>query len=406
MTDSCTPCSASPHFPLVATISLSALAHNVAVVRQLLSPSCKILAVIKADAYGHGAQNIAEALVRQSIPYFGVATVYEGVALRQHGIRQPILIMGGLLPELIPDLLRFQLIPVIGNWETALALSHDLKQRAGTAYPVHLKIDTGMRRLGFSPDDVLALLDHPDLSRIFQFQGLMTHLADADNLDPTFTQQQLQSFENLIQRIRKRGVSIPLIHAANSTAIFRYPEAHLDLVRPGLALYGYHLAPLHDHQVSLKPIMTVSTRIVHLRTVSPGESLGYNGAFRTMRRSRIAVLPIGYYHGLARRLSNRGQVLVRGQRVPIVGKICMDMTMIDVTDVPSVTLGDPVVLIGQQSQGHITAMDIAEWQETVPYEVLCAIGSKASRVYESTPTLELHPREAHAPAMAIPLSSG
>lgn len=405
MTDSCPPASASHHCPLVATISIRALAHNIRVLRQLLLPSCKILAVIKADAYGHGAPSIAKALAQQSIPYFGVATVYEGAILRQHGVRQPILVLGGLLPESIVDLLHFQLTPVIGNWETAFALADALKKYALAPYPVHLKIDTGMRRLGFAPDEILALLEHPDLSPLYHVEGLMTHLADADNLDPTFTQHQLRCFEDLVHRIRKRGVSIPLLHAANSAAIFQHPDAHFDLVRPGLALYGYHLNPLHVPSISLKPVMEVSTKIVHLRTVLPGEPIGYNGAFRTTRRSRIAVLPIGYYHGLARRLSNRGQVLVQGQRVPIVGKICMDMTMIDVTDVPNVTLGDSVVIIGHQGQEHISAAEIAEWQETIPYEVLCAMGCKASRIYEPDSVRDEDPLQAHSPTMAVPFSS-
>jgi len=211
----------------------------------------------------------------------------------------------------------------------------------------------------------------------------MTHLADADNPDPTCTLQQLSQFQSIAQQLRFKGITVPCLHVANTAGIVLHPQSHLDMVRPGLLLYGYlpphHLLPV---PLALKPVFSLSTQIVQTRPVAAGESLSYSGAFRTTRPSRIGILPIGYAHGYNRLLSNEGEVLVTNTRVPIVGKICMDMTLIDITDVPEARVGSDVVLLGSQGTETISAIDIANWQESIPYEVLCNIGPKVNRVYE------------------------
>lgn len=390
--------SSACHFPLTISVSLPAIAHNLATLYRLLSPGCQILAVVKADAYGHGALAVAHALARLGVSYFGVATVQEGVRLRQQGIRKPIIVMGGLLPDAISDLVSYRLLPVIANQDIAFHLSSYLLKQEQGPYPVHVKIDTGMGRLGFSPDEALQWLTRHAASSTLAIQGLMTHFADADSPDPTYTQYQFQRFQGFLTQLHKAGIRIPIIHSANSAAMIQYPWTHLDLVRPGIALYGYNPVS-HRSSVSLKPAMTVSTSIVHLRIIPPGEPLGYNGGFRTTRSTRIAVLPVGYSHGLSRRLSNRGQVLIQSRRVPIVGKICMDMMMVDVSALPEVRVGEPVVILGQQGNEAITAHELAEWQDTIPYEVVCALGRTGARIYDPLldESMDCGTAEEHAP---------
>ena len=368
--------------PLLAKINLSALAHNVAEIRRCIPPSCDILAVVKADAYGHGAATISHALVDLGIRRFGVATVQEGCTLRSHGITQPILVMGGLLPTQLPELIHHHLTPVISNEEIAHQLGELLDSHL-SPYSVHMKIDTGMRRLGFSIDSVMPQLSsEPFLSKL-HLEGVMTHLADADNAVPDFTQKQLDHFTLIVKQLRHSGYSQFLSHAANSAGIMQHPSSHFDMVRPGLMLYGYPSASEQTSKIALHPVMTIATKIVQIRKVGAGEVVGYNGSYRTTRASKIAVLPIGYAHGYSRSLSNRGIVLIQGQEAPIVGKVCMDMTLVDVTEIPHVRLGEEVIILGRQGQKTISAEDIAEWLGTISYEVLCHLGIRAHHLYES-----------------------
>ena len=239
-----------------------------------------------------------------------------------------------------------------------------------------------MGRLGLSPEELLALLENPLLQSPLQVDGLMTHLADADGKDSTFTEQQLGAFRAVQEHIRQRGVTIPLVHTANSAAIVRFPGAHFSLVRPGIMLYGYHTLPATVPAPDLRPVLSLRSTIVQLRTIPRGGTVSYNGTFVASRPTRIAVLPIGYADGYSRRLSHRGSVLIQGHRVPIVGLVCMDMIMVDVTDLPPVQVGEAVTLIGQQGGESIWADEVAGWIDTIPYEVLCGIGSRVPRLYE------------------------
>ena len=369
--------------PTFAAVDLTALTHNLLQFRRLLSPGCGVMAVVKANAYGHGAVEIAKTLLRHGVSRVAVVSVEEGIALRQAGIAAPIVVLGPLFREQIGDLFAHQLTPVVSDISVLPALGQAAASLP-TPYPTHLKIETGMGRLGLTQDELAEIIASNLFPRSLQLEGLMTHLADIDGPVTDSTEQQLARFNAAIQTVRAGGFRVPLIHAANSGGAVRFPQAQFSLVRPGIMLYGYHTLPDSLPVPDLKPVLSLRTCIAQLRTVQPGHRVSYNGTFTATRPSRIAVLPIGYADGLNRHLSNRGRVLVRGRRVPIAGLVCMDMVMVDVTDVPGASVGDEVVLIGRQGNEQITAHDIAQWTGTISYEVLCAIGARIPRRYHAS----------------------
>ena len=340
------------------------------------------MAVVKANAYGHGAVETSRALVQQGISRLAVASVEEGVALRETGIMADILVLVDVLDEHIPDLLAYRLTPVITDQRVLPALASAAEAKA-LSFPIHIKVDTGMGRLGFSPVEIATVFDALPSWKALRVEGFMTHLADSDGEDPRHTERQLEKFRRLLDQLRHRGVNIPIVHAANSAAVVRFPQSHFSLVRPGIMLYGYHTLPTTVSCPAFKPVLSLHTTVMQLRTIQAGESVSYNRTFVATRKTRIAVLPIGYADGYNRRLSNCGFVLIQGRRVPIVGLVCMDMTMVDVTDIAPVQVGDDVTLIGHQGQEAIGADEIAEWTGTIPYEVLCAIGPRVPRLYQS-----------------------
>jgi alanine racemase len=374
--------SISTVLPTYATVNLTALAHNLSCIKRYLSPGCEVMAIVKANAYGHGAVETAQALTRQGIERFAVASLDEGIALRQAGLSASIVVLGALFEEQVSDLVAHRLTPVVSDGRILPTLAKAARSHP-TSYSIHLKVETGMGRLGFSPEDLLSFLDNPILRSPFQVEGMMTHLADADGADSDFTERQLGAFRAMLEQIRQRGLSIPLVHTANSAAIVRFPDAHFSLVRPGIMLYGYHTLPATIPAPDLTPVLSLRTTIVQLRTIPRGRTVSYNGTFVAQRPTRIAVLPIGYADGYSRRLSHCGSVLIQGRRAPIVGLVCMDMIMVDVTDLAPVQVGEAVTLIGQQGQESIWADEVADWIGTIPYEVLCGIGSRVPRLYES-----------------------
>ncbi len=386
MTDSA-PFSSStlaiPRAPLTVDIHLGILKNNFQRIRQFIPPSTKILPIIKADAYGHGAVQVAHTLSSLDIFGFGVASVSEGILLRNNDIYSPILIMGPLLEDHLKDVIAYDLTPVISHPDIYHQLLAHLPVEK-RAFPIHLKIDTGLHRLGLDAKEALSLIRSltagPD-SRI-SIQGLLTHFADADNPDPSLTNQQIHQFHMFLSETNQDRNLIPIHHMANSAGILFHATSHLGMVRPGIMLYGYAPGPTNaPPPLQLQPVMQARTYIAHLRSLEPGEVVGYNALFRTRRLSRIAVLPVGYTHGFPRHLTGVGYVLIQGIPAPIIGKICMDMMMVDVTDIPKPTIGEEVVLLGKQGKKEITAQDYASWLNTIPYEVLCGIGGKANRTY-------------------------
>ncbi len=363
-----------------ASINLAALVHNLAQIRERVSPGCGIMAVVKANAYGHGAIEVSRALVQAGATRLAVASVQEGVALRQAGITADILVLVDLFDTHIEELVAHRLTPVITE-QRLLPMLAKAATASSHPFPIHLKVDTGMGRLGFSPSELAALFNALPGWKSLRIEGFMTHLADSDGADSSHTEQQLKSFHGLLEQVAQRGITVPLMHVANSAAIVRYPQSHFSLVRPGIMLYGYHTLPDSVPAPSLQPVLSLRTTVMQLRTIKPGETVSYNRTFVAKRPSTIAVLPVGYADGYSRQLSNKGFVLIDGKRAPIVGLICMDMTMVDVTDIPSVRVGDGVTLIGCQGQEAIWADEIADWTGTIPYETLCAIGPRIPRVY-------------------------
>jgi alanine racemase len=325
---------------------------------------------------------LAKALIRQGVSRAAVVSIEEGIALRQAGINAPIVILGPLFPEQFTDLFAYQLIPVVSD----AGMLPKLAQAASsfqTPYPIHLKVETGMGRLGLTQDELAHCFGSQGFPRTLHLEGMMTHLADADGPATDASQEQVARFRRAIGIVTASGFRVPLIHAANSGGAVRFPEAQFSLVRPGIMLYGYHTLPKSVSVPDLKPVLSLRTSIAQLRTVQPGHKISYNGTFTATRPTRIAVLPIGYADGVSRRLSNRGSVLIHGQRAPITGLVCMDMMMVDVTRIGGAAVGDEAVLIGSQGADRITADDIANWTGTIAYEVLCTIGPRIPRQYLS-----------------------
>jgi alanine racemase len=363
--------------PTAAVIDLDALSHNYSeVVRRC--GGRKVLAVVKAQAYGHGAVAVSRRLVERGVDMLGVALVEEGRELRDAGITAPVVVMGPVQPAQAGAIVHLGLTPVVFTHPVARALSR-AAEVAGRKLSLHVKVDTGMGRIGLPPEDAL-----PFITGIAKFpgvavEGIMTHFAEADLKDKQFAATQMDRFETLIRSLEAGGIMVPLRHAANSAAVLEYDRALLTMVRPGLMLYGYD--PLERRGgVDLRPVLSLVARIAYLKKVPSGVPISYGRTFVTKRESLIATVPIGYADGYSRGLSNRGVVLVRGRRVPVAGRVCMDMIMLDVSDVPGVMEGDEVVLIGCQGRERITADDIADLTGTIAYEVLCGIGSRVPRI--------------------------
>lgn len=370
--------------PTWAEIDLDALAANFRLIRDHVGPGVKVMAAVKADAYGHGAVRCAQCLEAEGIDWFGVALPEEGIQLRNAGITRSILCLGGFWNGQQAACLQHKLTPVVYRLDMIESFDRAARDAAMIA-DVHVKIDTGMGRLGFRCETVRELCDALPQFKNVRVDGLMTHIASADDTARNFTENQLTRFHEAISVFRERGFAPTHVHAANSAATFGYPQSWGNMVRPGGALYGFSrdvVAP--QVQVPpLQPVMSLRSRIMLLKSLSKGEKLGYGGTFETSRDSVIATLPIGYDDGYRRALSNGGQVIVRGKLAPVVGRVSMDMIMIDVTDVPNVALDDDVTLLGSDGELSITAEDIAKIAGTISYEITCGISTRVPRIFKN-----------------------
>ena len=371
--------------PTWAEISLSKLRRNFTCVRQLAGPR-RIMAVIKADAYGHGAVAIARTLDQAGADWFGVATIEEAIELRAAGIEKPVLLLGGLYMSDPADLIEYHLTPTVSS-TARLDTYAECAQRYGRTIEFHLKVDTGMGRLGLPPDRVRAFIERYRELPGLEMKGLFTHLASAEDLVASQTEEQAARFREAIRQVQELGIEPEWIHVSNSAALVAGSSFPENLVRIGALLFGYCLPFVLPPEKQIpefppvEPILTLKSRVVYLKDVPSGTPLGYGAEFHTRRRSRIATVPVGYADGLSRALSNRGRVIVRGCCARIVGNISMDLTLLDVTDVPGVDIGDEVILLGQTDHCSITAREIADLVGTVPYEVLCSIGKRVPRIY-------------------------
>lgn len=364
----------------VAEINLPNLMHNFRQARSLIPTGCKILAVVKANAYGHGIREVSKEMEDAGVDMLGVAHVEEGIVLRESGIKSNILVMGGITEDYSCDIVRWRLTPVVYTPSFAKALSEAAASN-GNILPVHIKIDTGMRRIGVAPEMSVELAG--DIARLkgIRIEGVMTHFAEADLQNGDFVREQLESFNSACRAIRAMGIDISYRHTANSAAVIDMKESHLDMVRPGIMLYGCPPSAFLSSRVDLRPVMTLKSRIVHLKKVPPKTGISYGRTFITTRETSVATIPVGYADGYSRSLSNLGKVLIKGRRAPVIGRVCMDMTMIDVTDIPGIKQGEEVIIIGGEGDARITADDIAAWRGTISYEVLCGIGERVERVY-------------------------
>ena len=369
--------------PTVAEIDLEALRFNLKQLQRLTGDQTEILAVVKANAYGHGAPEVARELESAGARVFGVATTEEGIELRLGGVTSPILVLAGTYPQEFERLAANRLTPVIYDLE--IARSYQARaEKERRRLSVHLKIDTGMSRLGIPWRQCGEALEVLGSLKKLQVEGLMSHFSAAEKEgaeDRAFTEEQLARFTRCLDLARKKGMNPRYLHLANSAAAALRESARFNLVRSGLMLYGYHPSPALRGLVPLMPVLRWKTGILSLKKVPKGDPVSYGRTFHCAEESLIAVLPVGYADGYSRRLSNRGEVLVRGRRAKIAGIVCMDLTMVDVSEVPGVKVGDEVVLLGKQEEDEISAVEMAGWVESIPYEVLCGIGKRVPRVY-------------------------
>ncbi len=359
-----------------AAVDLDAVRANVRALLGSLAPGAGLMAVVKANGYGHGAVPVARAALQAGARWLGVAHVDEGLVLRRAGVRAPVLVLVPAPPADLDRALAAGLSLTVCSREHAEAAAARARA-AGVTARLHLKVDTGMGRLGADPAQA------PDLVRAIralpgaELEGLFSHFATADEPDLSFARSQLEAFQGLVSGLAATGLRPALCHMANTAAILNLPSSHLDLVRAGIGVYGIYPSPHVARRVPLRPALSWSTRIAFVKEVSPGTSLSYGRTYIARGVRRIATLPVGYGDGYPRVLSNRGRVLVHGRRVPVVGRVCMNLTLVDVTGVPGVREGDEAVLLGRQDGEEITADELAALARTIPYEITCGIGRNA-----------------------------
>jgi len=362
--------------PTVAEVSLGALRHNCRRVRDLVGPGVGVLAVVKAHAYGHGAVPAARAFLDAGAWGLGVSSVAEGVELRRAGIEAPIVVLGGTFDGEEADVVAHRLAVALWNADRARSLAA-AAGAAGRTVPVHVKLDTGMTRLGLDAGDVAQFSALVRGLAGLEVAGVFSHFASADAVDTAEARAQAARFAGAVEAFAAAGVRPPLVHLANSAGVLAAPAAHFTMVRPGIMLYGYPPAPHLAERAGVVPAMRLTTTIAQLRRVPPGRAISYGGTFVTGRPSVIGTLPVGYADGYHRLASNRAAVVVRGRRAPVAGRVCMDHTMVDLTDVPDVRPGDRVVLFGD----GVGADELAGWCGTISYEMLTAVGRRVPRRY-------------------------
>ncbi len=364
-------------------ISAAALRHNFRFCRSAVQAKTRIMAMVKADAYGHGMIDCARILVDEGAYALGVAEVVEGVALRKAGCTVPVYVMAGIIPETAETAAAYDLTPVVGDATSLSALNRAGKKQA-CHIGVHIKLDAGMGRLGTLPVDFPLLVEKISGFEFLFLEGVLAHFPVADDRESKTTKEVVALFNEAISYLEGRCQHKCIAHLSNSAGLFYEPEAHFDMVRPGISLYGYapdgHKSVLAGKKDGLRPVMRCTSRVIQVRTVPEGTGLGYSHLYTTRRKTRLALIPVGYEDGYLRILTNKAQVLISGRRASVIGRISMNLTMIDITDLPFVKVNDEVVLLGEQGKERITADEIAEWMGTIHYEVLCLFGRMNNRV--------------------------
>lgn len=362
-----------------AEVDTSAIADNIRAIRARVGPGVKIMPAVKANGYGHGAVQTAHACMEGGADVLCVACVEEGVELREANIDAPILILGCSSLSAVEPIVCYKMTSTVCDLSISRALS-DAAVRNGGKVSVHVKVDTGMGRIGIRPEETIAfaesLLSLPGLS----IEGIFTHFPSADEPDRSFTLSQIEAFRGILDSLRTRGIHLRLTHASNSGGILGYPEADFDAVRPGIMIYGLYPSPSTPRSIPLREALTLKSQIVFLKTASSGTPVSYGRTHTLGRTSKVATVPIGYADGYVRAFSNRGEVAVNGRRVPVVGRVCMDQCLIDVTDVPDAKVGDEVIFYGGGFE-FLNISNVAERIGTISYELLCAITARVPRIY-------------------------
>lgn len=366
-----------------AKIDLDTILYNLNQMKDHINKDTKIMAVIKMDGYGHGALPIARTIENINYIYgFAVATTEEAIELRFHGIQKPILVLGYVFPEHYIEVIKNHITPTIFNLNTALELS-ELAQKYKEKVSVHIKIDTGMNRIGFK-DNEESIQSIKQISNLpgIKIEGIFTHFASADETDKEFTHKQLDRFQAMVSKLEERNIKIAIKHSSNSAAIIDIPEANMNLVRAGISMYGvYPSNEVNRSNISLKPALELISHVVFVKEVEKGTGISYGSTHVTNRITKVATIPVGYGDGYPRSLSSKGYVLINGNKAPILGRICMDQFMVDVTDIDSVSEGDLVTLLGKNEEADISVEELGELSNRFSYEFLCDLGKRIPRVY-------------------------
>jgi alanine racemase len=375
-------------------VDLGAVAHNIRALKKLLSRKTKFMAVVKTDAYGHGVFQVARTVLENGADWLAVARISEAVELRKAGIDVPVLLFGDVLPDQVPFLAAHNIRVTLTNLETAREIAAAAKNN-NSPLKIHIKVDTGMGRLGVLHDQLLNPGNSPasclkcseeilaiQALKGIEIEGIYTHLANADDRDKTHAQGQISRFGGLVTELAHKGLTPPMVHAANSAALIDMPQAHFNMVRPGIAIYGLWPSEETDHtKVRLKPAMSIRSKIIHLKKVPKGFKISYGSTHVTRMPTCIATIPIGYADGYSRLLSSTGEMIVRGSKAPIVGRVCMDFTMIDVGHIPGCKKGDEVVVMGSQGDETVSADDIARIIGTINYEITSSLTKRMPLCY-------------------------
>ncbi|NLM48585.1 MAG: alanine racemase [Epulopiscium sp.] len=372
----------SEHYRVIAEINLDAISNNIKEIQKNISKDTEIMAVVKADAYGHGAIEESRILIENGVQRLAVAILDEGKQLREEGFNVPILILGYTPAEQAGELVSYDLIQTVFSFEMAKAIS-DSAVKQNKKAKIHLKIDTGMSRIGFKPDkeSIKTIKEINQLPNI-NIEGIFTHFSSADEADTSFTQQQFSIFNAFIKALEEEGLKIPVKHCSNSAGFMLDEKMHMNLIRPGIIIYGlYPSNEVNKEKIHLKPAMSLKSQVVFVKEVEENTPVSYGRKFITSKKTKVATIPVGYADGYSRRLSSSGRVLINGEYAPIIGNICMDQFMVDVSHISDVEVGTEVVLIGQQGQNSISAEEIADIIGTINYEVVCMVGKRIPRLY-------------------------
>ena len=368
------------HRPTWVEIDLNALRHNLLAIRKWVGPQIKILGIVKADAYGHGDYEVSRVLLSNGVEMLGIAILEEGIQLRDKGIKAPLLLLGGIFEEQIDTVIQYGLTPTVYDLKLAEVLSKKANY-FNKIVKVHVYVDTGMGSIGMKYNKAVEFVKSlEDMKNLF-IDGIYTHCSCSDEKESECTNLQIKRFRDILAALDTLKVCIPLRHMANSGAILGYPESYFNMVRPGLSLYGLYPSEDVSRDVGIKPVMSFKTRIIHIKDMDAGDVVGYGRTYRIAKPTRVATLPMGYDDGYSRLLSNQGKVIIRGKKASIIGRVCMDQCFIDVTDIKDVSVGDEVVLYGNQGKETISIGSVAKQLNTIPYEVICSISNRVPRIY-------------------------